>query len=399
MHVRSLALTAALLCLGPKAHADDQLLKQVIVDGSPVAPPPLKRDGTLIPGSGLCGSYKPTKDPLSHFPFRTMSWPADAADLPTSLNNFMDVGIASGADGTRKDAVLRTPFDLTNNYSFFGSEAAGDFVNTPGCPGPNGCDFPAAAGADLSTGFGARFRGLFYVRPDWVGQPLHFGLFADNAVALLVYAVPKAPDPPRPLREYLLVSRALGPNPQVRVTNQITFFKPGLYPIEVLYGQYDNAAVLEMAVLFSSSFKDIDEESNLGQPKLGQSGFDLSYTMPANFYMTENAQPAFPADPTECQQCPRTSYGTTPPIPVCEAGYHCNAAALCVPDVTTPAGPDSTDPDAMTPGSGGNNLADAAGCAMAPRHPLASGGSLVVIIIVGAAAARRRRRSRSTSAR
>ena len=75
-----------------------------------------------------------------------------------------------------------------------------------------------------------------------------------------------------------MISRGLNPTSdgvyKFRVTNAVRFQKAGIYPIEVTYAQYSTSAALEMAVLFGSSFVDLDENAELpGTKPLGTWNF------------------------------------------------------------------------------------------------------------------------------
>jgi len=324
---------------------DKQCLPRITVDGLPVAPSPLKTDGSLLPGTGLCGAFRQSGNPAAVFKRRDAAkWPADAADFPDSVNAFMD-GPGTGVDGPRIDKTLTTWFDLSNFVNIVGDDASGDYGNTTSCAMQYGCDFPGSMNASLTSGFGTRFRGFFNVRPEWAGQPMHLGFFADNAVAVTVFAKPKPPAPAYPLTPYLLISHGLDFNPKIRVTNQVIFKEAGLYPIEISHAQFDSAAILEFAVLFNQDdFQDIDELSNPGQPKLSQmvsgkgagmdrSEFLLSLTQPTAFFQTTSGAPPYMAA-DQCRQCPR-NFANAPnqPTNICDPGYFCNEAAVCSPCV------------------------------------------------------------------
>ena len=68
----------------------------------------------------------------------------------------------------------------------------------PDCPS-GGCDF---FGVDRAASFGSRLRGYLNITADMVGLPVHFGFYADDAVALSIYdknnrAYPVINRPPR----------------------------------------------------------------------------------------------------------------------------------------------------------------------------------------------------------
>lgn len=334
------------------AKPDWQCLEKVVILGKPVAPTPTKMDGTRSLGQGLCGAFKQCSNPTVSFATRGAGWPGDANVFPEKVNLFMDQRFASGSDGARFDETLQKPFDLTNDVATVGDDASGDF-NGPSCSALGyGCPFPGSQKGNALQCFGSRFRGFINILPEWVGQPIHFGVFADNAVSLSLFSVPPPPKMPRPLEEHLLISHALDFNPKLRVTNTITFTTAGLYPIEINHVNFNAAAILEVVVLFNyPSFRDLDQTNNLmaGQSKMSvavtgqgpdndRAAFAFGVlgepvTTPDNFYQTNSGAPAY-IDAAKCQQCPRNYadvMGQTPANTGCEPSYYCNAAALCAP--------------------------------------------------------------------
>lgn len=320
----------AALC-GPVMAQAPQQLGRVTVDGIPVAKSPLDpMSGMALPGTGSCGAFKST-DRAANFPFPTAT---PNTEFPNAVNDFMDGKKLVGSAGPRVDQTLAKPLDLSNQYDVSGRQANGDFVLTPEClPSQFGCDFPGSSGM-ITTIFGTRFRGFFNVQTNWVGQPMKFGVVADNAVAIYFYALPKPGDPtPTKAKEYLLISHGVDSN-RLRITNEIVFPEAGLYPIEIVHATSGESAILEVAVLFNKSevpdYDDIEQNSRpLNQ---APNVFSLEYTKPANFFQTANGLLSYPAG--TCRQCNREyAKPSAMPLPTngsqCDSGFFCNAAALC----------------------------------------------------------------------
>jgi outer membrane exchange protein TraA len=365
----------------------NQVLPPIVITGDPVALSPVNADMSPATGTGLCGAFKSFgADPAETGVIESRSggagYPANHLDYSTEVNALMDGTTTSGGvDGTRIDATMTTAFDLSNQYANANVSAIGDFQGTAGCPpnpmgGPSyGCNFPGSAGQDSTDSFGARYRGYINVVPTGssatnapqAGQPIHFGLLADT-VSVSVWDVQNGLP-----QQYLLLSRTWeGASSQSwRVTQEITFNKPGLYPIEIVYVHFDYAANLEFGMLFCAGcsdgmdFVDIDEGGLCASlpmlsasvsgmaPGVDRPAFSLAPTMPANFFQTASGAMSFPGQPAICQQCPRQYAGIAPlPPGICPAGAICNQAALCQScDYTNPqtCGPNCVLCDNPTP--------------------------------------------------
>jgi outer membrane exchange protein TraA len=291
----------------------------VQVNGGPTAAP------VVVPGPGLCMVSAISTSPATDFPQQTSTF-------NSGVNAFLDARVA-----TRVTAVLRTPFDLSNNNQSGMNLSQGDFTdaNVPACPSW-GCPF---AFNDPATSFGVRLRGYLNVTAAMAGHPLHFGFYTDDAVSLTVYDQDQV--------AYPVVTRP----PQLgaatwRTTNSVTFSAPGLYPIEVLYSEITDHAALEMSVL-ETTFTDF--ELSPGQPgsaNLSTSGFQLF--QPAQFQLAEDG--SVPGgNPNACTQCLRQN-ANTPGNGGCGTGNYCNAAAVCAPCTSaTFCGPSCTPCNGSTP--------------------------------------------------
>ncbi|WNG61353.1 hypothetical protein F0U59_46585 [Archangium gephyra] len=298
---RFLLLLPVLLSTGP-GPASAESLPPVVVTGDPIAPSPTQ------PGTGLCSTSRNSANPGVDFPR------ANASFVP-GLNAFLEAPPDAANPNTRVTSVLRTPLDVSNNNSSGVMLSYGDFVSAvPGCPS-GGCGFFVN---DSVTSFATRMRGYLNVTSDLVDQPLHFGFYADDAVAFLLYD--------SAFRSYTVINRP----PQLgfatwRTTNSVSFTKPGLYPVEVLYAELSEHAALEMSMR-KGTFSDFERPAN--QPpvlNLRDSGFGL--VTPEMFYQSETGQPSFP-ELDRCVQCNRKD-AEAPGNSGCGAGYHCNAAAVC----------------------------------------------------------------------
>ncbi|MFO0656603.1 MAG: outer membrane exchange protein TraA family protein [Polyangia bacterium] len=336
----TLLLTLWGLTFGAAQSASAQKLPPVTVTGDPVAPNPRDSKGNIAPGTGLCSAFRLVgagADPTMIFKPRGAGFPnSGTTDFPDSVNAFMDGMTGGPMSGARVDITMLSPFDLTNFVDLPGLDSKGDFISTRNCPSymgkDNGCWFPGAPQDTtiLQNPFGSRFRGFINILPEWVNQGIHFGFYTDDAVAMYIYTKAKPPSGPD---AKLVISRGIsGPYSKYRVTNLVYFKKAGLYPIEITYAQYLQNAVLEMVVLFDSSFTDIDEVVNLGTSPLGTYRFALDYTQPTQFFQTASGVLPFDGQPNRCKQCPR-SLANIPnqPSGTCDPGMFCNEAAVCAP--------------------------------------------------------------------
>ena len=264
-----------------------------------------------VTGTGLCIASAISSDANFITDFGNLN----VGNYNGSLNTFME---AHAMD--RVESVVHTLLDLSNNNDSGALVKAsyGDFIDAmlPKCK-TGGCDFFVN---DATTHFGSRLRGFFNVTGDLVGQPIHFGLYTDDAVSLTFFGksgaiYPVAIRPPQ-----------LGV-PTWRLTTSVTFSQPGLYPLEILYVEIAEDAALEMSYLVGN-FADFEIPAK--QPpitKLGDLGFKLF--PPSSFSMTVSGEPPF-ADPNACKQCDR-QFVNLPGNAGCKLGYYCNEAALCGP--------------------------------------------------------------------
>ncbi|MDI3287832.1 outer membrane exchange protein TraA family protein [Polyangium sp. 15x6] len=258
-------------------------------------------------GTGLCAASAIATNPVTDFNL------ANPGNYTESIDTFID---AHAAD--RVENVIRSVFDLSNNNASGLQVSYGDFIDAAlrACK-TGGCDFFVN---DSTTAFASRMRGFFNVTADLANKPIHFGLYTDDTVSLTVYD--------KAFNAYPVVVRPAQIGVATwRVTNQVTFSTPGLYPIEILYTQITEHAALEVSY-FVGDFEDFERPAN--QPpivKLNDAGFTL--LPPTSFFQTLNGNPSYP-DLGVCKQCERkfiNQAGETG----CEAGYHCNEAALCAP--------------------------------------------------------------------
>lgn len=229
---------------------------------------------------------------------------------------------------------LDTVFDLSNDAPAFPEDpgAFGDFSSAgpifcpaAGCPGAevvvdgDGTRQRApflTAGSTANQTFVARFRGYLNVTPDKVAQPIHYGIFANNAASLTIFNNAQAP------AEAIIVPSSTE-RETWRSTRGIRFSEPGLYPVEILYIQQTGPAALELSAR-SGAFTDF-EGALVETPPIGSNqGFAL--LTPSTFFQTTDGSV------TTCTQCPRM-YAGKGGTAGCEQdlgrGYTCNDAAIC----------------------------------------------------------------------
>jgi outer membrane exchange protein TraA len=313
----ALAATLLVVLAGMARANPEQPLDAVVITGEPVAPPPAQ------PGTGLCVASRVSKDPVADFPQNTGTFSA-------GVNAFLEASRTS-----RVTSVLRTPFDLSNNLNDGRTLSYGDFVSVVSGCSIGGCGFFIN---DATTSFASRLRGYLNVPPGLAGRPLHFGFYADDAVSVVIYDRLQTP--------YMVFNRPpMTGAPTWRTTNSVTFEKPGLYPIEILYTQFFEHAALEFSLL-AGTLQDGDFERPANSPpviNLKDAGFVLLGS--TAFYQTESGRPSFP-DVNQCEQCNR-QFANAPGHGGCGTGYYCNGAALCAPcdsslfcgDTCSPCGP------------------------------------------------------------
>ncbi|MDI1475086.1 outer membrane exchange protein TraA family protein [Polyangium sp. y55x31] len=259
-------------------------------------------------GTGLCAASAISTNPQGDFGLNAPD------NFSGAVNSFIEAHVAD-----RVEATIRTRLDLSNNNASNETLSYGDFIDAAldqGCK-TGGCDFFVN---DPSTRFGSRMRGYLNVTPDFVNQPIHLGLYADDAVSVTIYDKTATPHvaafrPP----EFGAATW--------RLTDQVTFQKAGLYPIEIAYIQLTEHAALEMSY-FVGDFADFEREANIAPiVHLNEVGFQLfPETM---FFQTRSGTPAYP-NLGECKQCKREFVNQTGNSG-CGGGYYCNDAAVCAP--------------------------------------------------------------------
>ena len=317
-------LTATLLmALAPAAHAaGEQPLPPVVLFGTPAAKLP------ATDGTGLCIASRISTNPDGDFD-------RNPSGFITSLNALIEAAPSAANSNSRVTSVLRTPFDLSNNNTSGDKLSYGDFTNAVlGCP-TGGCGFIVN---DTSTSFGARVRGYLKVTASMTNVPVHFGFYADDALALVIYDSSGAHQVlNRPVKIGFATWRG---------TNSVTFPQPGLYGIEVLYAEIGEHAALELSLLVGS-FADFERTANdAARIPLNTSGFSL--ITPASLYQTESGRASYP-DPNKCQQCSRQNANTAGNNG-CDPSYYCNSAALCAPcDSAVFCGPSCSSCSASSP--------------------------------------------------
>ncbi|AUX32739.1 MULTISPECIES: outer membrane exchange protein TraA family protein [Sorangium] len=293
------SVIALSLALGASGSASAE---PVNITGDPVAPLPAEK------GAGLCGAHGISTDPEGDFYVS----PATAEGFIEKMTAFFDAG-----QSDIESFVVSAPLDFSNNYAAGNEWSFGDFLNAvPDCS-EGGCDF---ASNEPDVSFGMRLRGYLAVPPAHVDQPVHFGLFADDAVALVLYDAAQTAYPvlAQPLKLGLTTWR---------MTNTVTFAKEGLYPIEVLYAGIAEHSALEVSLLVGE-FEDFHlGAGENGSASLAESGFTI--VEPASLYLALSGGDANP-DEASCAQCSRElidQSGNTG----CAPGAYCNSAALCAP--------------------------------------------------------------------
>ncbi|KYF52822.1 hypothetical protein BE04_29765 [Sorangium cellulosum] len=259
-------------------------------------------------GTGLCAASAISTSPAGDF----------LPDFTEDTNEFIDTHSQD-----RLEYVIRTLLDLSNNNTAGDASnprSYGDFRRlSPDC-GIGGCSFPWDDRPNYaSIAFGSRLRGFLTVTEELAGKPVHFGLYADDAVSLTFF------DKNAGARSVLTQPPELG-LPVWRLSNTVTFAKPGLYPIEVLYAEVAEHAALEMSY-FVGEFDDFHRAADVDPVvKLNDS---FTVFQPTQFFQTLSGSPSFP-DLDQCQQCERQFVGHAGNNG-CPSSYYCNEAALCAP--------------------------------------------------------------------
>jgi outer membrane exchange protein TraA len=291
----AIAVSALVSAAASVAHAAD-----------PVVIPAPVGDVLQGQGTGLCIAQAISPNPGMDFVLSKLGYNG-------GMNTFMEQHKAD-----RVESVVRTLLDLSNNNSSGLQASFGDFTNAVETCKTGGCDFLVN---DTTTGFGARARGYLNVPAEWVGRTIHFGLYTDDAASLTFFG------PQGAIYEVITREPLLG-TPTWRVTNSVTFEKPGVYPLEILFSEIVTHAALEMSWLIDDNFTDFERDANQAPVvKLKGAGFTLF--APEQFSQTLSGQQSF-ADINQCQQCER-QFVNLPGNHGCPPGYYCNDAALCGP--------------------------------------------------------------------
>ncbi|WP_437330134.1 outer membrane exchange protein TraA family protein [Sorangium sp. So ce381] len=314
MRIRCVELATAALCallpLPVHAQVEKPTPQPVVVSA------PALEELPEVEGTGLCAA--------SVIPSGPQETPANLF-----MNDFIG-GTNKLIDDHKEDRLeytIRTLLDLSNNNAADedpGDEDAprsfGDFrPMSPDC-GIGGCSFPWDDRPDRTKiVYGSRIRGFLAVTEELVRKPVHFGLYADDAVSLAFY------DAVTSEKVVLLQPAELG-LPVWRLTNTVTFDKPGLYPLEINYAEIAEHAALEMSY-FVGEFEDFHRAAEVDPVKLNENGFTVF--RPTQFFQTLAGSPSFP-DLDQCQQCERRFVGL-PNNNGCPGSYYCNEAALCAP--------------------------------------------------------------------
>ena len=284
--MRSFALGAgglSLLLLAGAAHAEPVVISQGVA-------PPFSGEGT-----GLCHVAAASTNPTVDFGL------LEPANFLTNVNLYVDQHKTDFAA-----RVLRAPFDFTGNGDDFPSTCS-----------DSTCDLIVT---DPAKGSASRLRGYFNVTAELANKPLHFGFVADDAVALVIYDHEYAPHPIAVRPPQLGIAAW-------RLTAEVNFTTPGLYPIEVVHVQIAEHAALEMSY-FIGEFQDFERPVNeVPIIRLNDAGFKL--LEPTAFFQTLSGNPSFP-DLSTCTQCNREFVNQVPQAD-CLAAYYCNEAALCAP--------------------------------------------------------------------
>ncbi|WP_438020495.1 outer membrane exchange protein TraA family protein [Sorangium sp. So ce315] len=322
MRIRRLALAAAALAALIPAQLHAQLRPEPVTISAPAI-----QELPEVEGTGLCAASAPSTTGRAESDFYVPGVDPEAIKMDErvpfidKLNRFID-----NSKETRLEYVIRTLLDFSNNNTNNADPMAGgplsfgDFVGvmTPQCK-EGGCDFPWNSHG-LDQPFGSRLRGFLRVPAELAGRPVHIGFYADDAVSLAFFDRVAGMKP-------VIVRPPFVGLPTYRVTNAVTFEKPGLYPLEVLYTEFWEHAALEMS-FFLGDFDDFELGAReTDSVNLKDAGFTLFE--PAQFYQTLSGSPSFP-DVNQCQQCSRAFAGL-PGNAQCDRGYYCNEAALCAP--------------------------------------------------------------------
>ena len=306
-------------------------------------------------------------------------------------------------------------FDLSSGA--LAVDPNGDYTNgNPGdadCPDPKGCPFTFGSLSTLNSNeqryqkprllqmfpesnepeafrdTAMRFTGLLNVTPDWVNRRILIGMYADDAGSVTIS------DKDRSYRVISVASNRCeacatvdkncfstyassggvikpmvcqnllgkpwcqpcdprGTGQRWRVSNEIKFQKPGLYPIQIHYAQFAGAAALEVSVYVVNAVEDPLGDNfrhwyqNWGWNQTTPSGtYDPCFEggncpKPISNYLFNLLDPkrvfqSVTGEPLSCAyQCDPKS----PNSKDCVEGSFCNPAGICEPcDASTHCGP------------------------------------------------------------
>jgi outer membrane exchange protein TraA len=264
-----------------------------LTQANAVAPP------RLDPGSGICGSvihYVPQMAPLD-----MISQAVDLLNLPAT-----DPNIAA-----------RVTTTFTNiNFRNADPSAAGDF----GPPNFTKTLFPFSddpsampPGDDLN--FALRIRGYLNVPNTLNGSPVTFGVNCDDACSLAIGTTPNGP---------VLIIPDADERISARVTQQVIFQDPGLYPVEIVYYQNASQAYLEWSEALSA------------QPQGNQitplDTMTYSIISPANLYTAiVGSNPSCQECGAPGQTCSTGQYCGDGLCQVCNTPSHCGSNCMTCP--------------------------------------------------------------------
>ncbi|WP_437282333.1 outer membrane exchange protein TraA family protein [Sorangium sp. So ce375] len=312
MRIRGIALaTLALFSALPSPlHAQEEPPPQPVTVSEPAI-----EQLPEVEGTGLCAASVIPKDrPAQVF----------LPDFIGGTNGLIDDPTKHRDGEPRLDYVIRTLLDLSNNNTAGDPDnprSFGDFRSlSPDCM-PGGCSFPWDDRLrNTEIPFGSRLRGFLVVTEALARQPVHIGFYTDDAASLTFY------DGITTVKSVMTRPPELG-LPTWRLTNTVTFEKPGLYPIEIHHAEIAEHAALEMSY-FVGEFRDFHRAAD--EPpvvKLNDAGFTVF--QPTQFFQTLFGSPSFP-DLNQCLQCERRFVGHGGNNG-CPGSYYCNEAALCAP--------------------------------------------------------------------
>jgi outer membrane exchange protein TraA len=234
------------------------------------------------PGTGLCGSVIHFVPP-NMTPLTMISQAVTLLNLPT----------------TDPSITGRVTTTFTNiNFRNSDPSAAGDFTspNFPDALFPYSLD-PNAMPPGDNDNIAMRIRGYLNVND---ALTVTFGVNCDDACSLAIGTAPNGP---------VMIIPDVDERIYARVTQQVFFQDPGLYPVEIIYYQNASQAYLEWSEALSAQ-----PEGNQSQP-LNTTTYQL--ISPMSFYS------AIIGTNTSCQECGA-------PGQACSMGDYCGDG-LCQP--------------------------------------------------------------------